>query len=515
MRFAFWGGLAMLLLQPALLVGQDRLSPADAVAKARQALGHEAFKQKSKDVLIEGQTEYLGMPGKFRLRISPEGKVLQTIDAHGIHQVGFDGKTVWARDFSRRARVPDFDDHEWQGTILSVLSQQWLSPVSPFALTELPGASDQKLALYQLSRTGDVEPARLGLDRGTWQPVRLARNSLFGEVVWDFSDYADYSGVKFPRQWVFSRKGGQDRYEIKQVTFVASDNPAGYSFPIEQPDVTWDKAVPSRIEVSKVHWHLYVKPKVNGKDVGWFAFDTGTGGGMTISQKAAEALGLPAFGKTQAGGAGKLSPARFRQAESFQLGPVTMKSPVMMEMPEAFTEAMSRQLGMEMAGTVGYDFIANTVAELDLAQVTIDLFPPDEYQLKKGAWQPLRFNRRIPCTECTIEGKTKGWFQFDTGAGNLLVVHGPTVRQEKLLDNRKTQPQPLMGVGGTIEAQFGQVVKFTVGEHTATNVSTFFVTGKEGALTDGHTGGTFGAYIFGGGKVVFDYSHRRMAIVKE
>jgi hypothetical protein len=44
---------------------------------------------------------------------------------------------------------------------------------------------------------------------------------------------------------------------------------------------------------------------------------------------------------------------------------------------------------------------------------------------------------------------------------------------------------------------------------------TFFVTGKEGALTDPYTMGTFGAGILGGDTVIFDYTHRRAALVKK
>lgn len=45
------------------------------------------------------------------------------------------------------------------------------------------------------------------------------------------------------------------------------------------------------------------------------------------------------------------------------------------------------------------------------------------------------------------------------------------------------------------------------------SVTTFFVTGRNGALSDPFITGTFGAGVLGGGKVIFDYQKRRMALI--
>lgn len=44
--------------------------------------------------------------------------------------------------------------------------------------------------------------------------------------------------------------------------------------------------------------------KIDGRDVGWFAFDTGSGAGFTLLASFADELGMPRFGKLSGGGAG-------------------------------------------------------------------------------------------------------------------------------------------------------------------------------------------------------------------
>ena len=229
----------------------------------------------------------------------------------------------------------------------------------------------------------------------------------------------------------------------------------------------------------------------------------------------AEQLHLPAYGKTFAGGASHQNPTKFRETDSIQVGPAITSGAVCFELPAAFTDSMAKLFGFEWAGTIGHDFLSQVVAELDLSAARLALRDPNTYELTQGAWQPLRLNHGIPCLHCKVENRYEGWFQFDTGAGMVAIIHSPAVEKHKLLKDRETQSRPLQGVGGAIDAQMGRLAEFSVGTRTMSNVLTFFVTGKEGALVDPYTMGTFGAGILNGDKVIFDYSHRRAALVKK
>ena len=48
-------------------------------------------------------------------------------------------------------------------------------------------------------------------------------------------------------------------------------------------DADFDRSVSPNVEVRRLaSGHLFVKPQINGTDVGWFALDTGSGVGMAI-----------------------------------------------------------------------------------------------------------------------------------------------------------------------------------------------------------------------------------------
>jgi hypothetical protein len=259
--------------------------------------------------------------------------------------------------------------------------------------------------------------------------------------------------------------------------------------------------------------HFFVKGMVNGQDVGWFALDTGTGAGQTINRKVADRLGLCSFGSTVFGGAGRENRIQLREAVSLQVGPACAAAPVFYELPATFTDSMASLFGFEWAGSIGYAFLSEVVAELDLAACSLYLRDPAGYELNEGTWQPLRFNHGVPCLRCKVEGRLEGWFQLDTGAGTVAIIHAPAVVAHKLLQGRATRPRPLRGVGGAIDAQMGKLQSFSVAGREMTDVLTFFVTGNHGALTDPYTLGTFGAGLLHRDKLILDYGKRRAALI--
>ncbi len=493
----------------------EPVTPAEAVRRARQAVGYEALRRHQGEVLLEGTGDYLGMPASWRVRLSPDGKFLQTIETHGSHQLGRAGKIIWEQAFSHNPRILDFGEAEGQRAFLAVRTHAWLAEDSPYQITPVTGEEKEGEMALQLAAADDLVPTQIVLDRRTWLPIRASRPWLFGNTIWEFSDYAEFHGTQWPRQSQIHHGQAVDRFEVKEVHLVPRGDPSAYAPPKTASSIAWDANLPSRVELKRTRsGHFFVKVRVNDQDAGWFTFDTGTGSGLTINRKIAEQLHLPAFGKTFAGGAGRLNPTQFRQAASLQIGPATMKAPVFYELPPAFTDGMAKAFGFEWGGTIGHDVLSQVVAELDLSVPALDLKDPTSHQLKRGAWQSLRLNHGVPCLQCRIEDQWEGWFQLDTGAGPLAIVHSPAVERHHLLKDRTTQSHPLQGVGGAIDAQAGRLKDFSVGGRTAANVLAFFVTGKEGALTDPYTMGTFGPGILGSDiTVIFDYGHQRAALM--
>jgi hypothetical protein len=509
-----WGWIMILSLSGTGMAG-DQLTPQEVVQKVRQAVGFDAWRRQPGPVLIEGTADYLGMAGTFQLLLSPGGEFRQRIEAHGEHVLGSDGKVIWERAFSQKARALDLGEAEMEQAFLAVRTHRWLADASPFQISVINAAATENQIVLKLARQTDVLSTQVVLDRRTWLPIKVSRPWLLGEISWEFSDYAEFHGAQWPRQARFRHGSAVDRLDVTAVRLAPPVRPSLFALPKAPVSLAWNRELPSRVEIKRTpSGHFFVKGMVNGADVGWFALDTGTGAGQTISRKAAERLGLSSFGKSIFGGAGKENSTQFREAVSLQIGPARLAAPVFYELPQAFTDSMAALFGFEWAGTIGHAFLSQVVAELDLAACSLDLHDPASYELKEGTWQPLRFNHGIPCLQCKVEDHLEGWFQLDTGAGTVAIIHAPAVAGHKLLQGRATRPHPLPGVGGAIDAQMGKLRRFSVAGREMTDVLTFFVTGEKGALTDPYTVGTFGAGLLQRDKLILDYGQRRAALIR-
>src|SRR5262249_5548057 len=136
-----------------------------------------------------------------------------------------------------------------------------------------------------------------------------------------------------------------------------------------------DKSAPIELKRTRTG-HFFVRPKINAQDLGWFALDTGSGAGMTIVPEATERAGMPSFGTVLRGGAGNISEVHLRRGTSFELGPITIRDTIYVEMPQEFVSTMRHATGLDVMGTCGYDLFARAVIELDLRNVQLAIHEP-------------------------------------------------------------------------------------------------------------------------------------------
>src|SRR4051794_29733801 len=80
---------------------------------------------------------------------------------------------------------------------------------------------------------------------------------------------------------------------------------------------TFDLAAPAELEVRSP---LLVRPRINGREVGWFFVDTGATG-MVISPAAARAAGMEEGGRVHVVGASKFDATGWH-CRVFELGPL-------------------------------------------------------------------------------------------------------------------------------------------------------------------------------------------------
>jgi hypothetical protein len=280
---------------------------------------------------------------------------------------------------------------------------------------------------------------------------------------------------------------------------------------IAEGSATFDAKAPAALEVKRSKTgQLLVKPTVNGKDAGWFIFDTGAGI-CVVSTPHVEALGLKKAGAIGAVGVGGQAETPLYRAASVVLGPMTMADHPVIVTDLSF---LKQHLGEEIAGVIGYGVLARSVAEIDLKDATISLFDPATYELRKGAaWRPLNIANRTATVHATFDGG-EGDFGLDTGANGFVTFHEPITREKKLLEGRETREAKLGGVGGFVRAKKAELAWFEVGGVRVEKVDATFALEAKGTFANAAKAGNIGTAMLEPFVLVFDYPKERISFVK-
>jgi predicted aspartyl protease len=249
---------------------------------------------------------------------------------------------------------------------------------------------------------------------------------------------------------------------------------------------------------------------LQGRDAGWFVFDTGAGS-TAVDTRVVEKLGLSPIGNLSIGGVGGVVDGTIFRAGSLTIGPVTLDQPVLVG--SDFSE-ISELLGVRIGGIVGYDVFSRTVVVFDRPRGSIRLRDPATFDRPGIDWQRVSLYNRVANVHAVVEGH-EGVFTLDTGAGGSLVLHVPAVRRLGLLEGRATNKTTVHGVGGALPALQGTTEWFELAGHRMTHIRTKFATQPKGAFGDPYTLGNIGGGILDRFTLVLDFSNRRIAFFEK
>jgi hypothetical protein len=504
-----------LCLRPCIAQGDKRLTAAGILAHARASIGYDALAEQ-KYWKISGHAKAYDLDTTFTIRFAADGRVVEKIDGTLGETSGYNGKVAWQVDSTGMPLRLELGDLDAFRTAYGVITGRWLAPDSPFRVSLQSLKSNENEIVLDLTFDKSKKPASLTLDRTTWLPKSLRYQTVSNVQKWDYSDYREEAGVRFPHRLVHTESILPTIYQIEtmQPEKEVADNV--FVMPSVRPsDTSFQSDAPARIEAKRARTgHILVHPLVNGKDVGWFFLDTGAGG-MVITPKVADALGMSALGKIAADGVGGTVQGRFRKGNTFQLGGMTVRNPSYIELDLDF---LAPAFDVKIAGICGYDVFQRAVVEMDIPNGVVSLYDPAKYSLPKPGgtkWRELYLQERNACIECAFEGNRKAIFKLDTGDADTVTFHAPTVTRLKLLEGRETTATQNGGVGGMVAAREGKIGWFEVGDYRFQNPTVGFSLADKGAFTDVYTAGNVGATFLAPFRVVFDYPHKRIAFVKK
>ncbi len=506
--------VACLLAATPLVAGaapQRGPSVAEVLGRVRAAVRYDAFRGSPSGFVGEGTARLNGVEAPYTLAFAPDGRFTSRVAGRLGDATGFDGTRAWTVDWSgmpRDVELEDFDEERFAGWIYT---GRWLAEDGPFDVALLDEESDEKKIALRLSLKSGRLQAKMLVDRATWLPAVVVRNSDGADEVYRFERYADVAGIRFPVRVTRSLGDATDWYELRRLARSKGADASVYARPTARPDDTrFRPGVAATVEVRRaVTGHLLVKPLVEGKDVGWFILDSGAGA-MVIDAKAAEAAKLPALGEVSVRGVSGSVVSRFRMGESFDLGPVQIRGVRYVELDLAF---LTRIFGVPVGGICGYDLFARTVVELNLSAPSVAIRDPKTYELRGATWQEVALSHNHPAVHARFEGDRDGIFKVDTGSDQTVTFHTPAVDRLGLLAGRTTEEGRAGGVGGESTVLSGVMEWFELGGKRFERPTVQFARTTVGAFADEYLVGNIGTGFLSAFKIVFDYPAKRMAFV--
>lgn len=476
----------------------------ETLIKVREAIGAP----ESGAIAIQGRADFLGNDVPFELTVHSDGRFAQRLGGPVPLGSTFDLKTAWLSDLGGEVRTLVLGERTQFTLGTWMISGRALASDSPLTFT----AVETTDGVTALTFTGDADRlrGRLELDPGTNRPSMWTVTIGEETTTVELSGDVQVAGLHLPaRVEQASTSGTSTTYRIESARAAEVTN-AAFARPGATTPAKFDAGAPSALEVKKAKTgHLLVKPVVDGRDLGWFIFDTGAGANVIASSVAKE-LDLNPIATVPAIGVGGHVTTSVYRLGSVALGPMTLDSSVMVGIELGFLDG---PLGEHIAGIVGFGVLARAAAEIDAAAGTISLHDPAKYSLPAGgAWQELLLNHRTPATRATFEGR-EGIFTIDTGASGHLVLMAPTTERFKMLEGRETRDSFLGGVGGMLPCKVGKLASFELSGVRHENLPVAFATQRQGAFGNPYLDGNIPGELIRQYTLVLDYPNERLALI--
>ena len=287
--------------------------------------------------------------------------------------------------------------------------------------------------------------------------------------------------------------------------------PAAPAAPAEPGKVSLVGTLPGELKVKRARTgHLLVQSQINGKDAGWFIFDTGAGMSC-VDKTVVQRLALPDAGEASAKGTGGTQSTRLRKVNSVAVGPVLVEDSTVVELD---LSSIGAAMGEKIDGVVGYECFLGAIYEVDLDAAKITVHDPASYKLPEGqSWHTLSFVGRRPCVPGQIEDREAGTFLLDLGANSSITVHAPAVQKLKLLEGRETKASMTGGVGGIHAARAGTLKTLTLCGQTLQDIPAVFATSEKGIVADPGLQGSIGVGLLKRFHCIVNYRDKAIALL--
>jgi hypothetical protein len=278
--------LALSLAVAATLLGTPTLGrsdpgPDEVLDQARRAAGWDASSP-GKQLSLSGRVTYLGVEETFVADLASDGRFRLAFEGELEREVRHDGQGVFLAEFAALWHELELFGREAELLRAWVHGSYWLDPGAPLSVRRSGERADPEtedgLIGFDLRIEGGRLEARVELDAEQHLVRALIIDAGNGPLRTEYANYATVDGRRIARE-VHCQMGMGNEYTLttEAVRFEELDESL-FARGQDEPDFIFDVDFGPEIEVVRSRSkHLWVRPLVNGQDVGLFLFDTGAG----------------------------------------------------------------------------------------------------------------------------------------------------------------------------------------------------------------------------------------------
>ena len=214
--------------------------------------------------------------------------------------------------------------------------------------------------------------------------------------------------------WTFETSSAQSPDSSSWTLGAAESHPRG---PIQPP-------IEVPLEVSPTGY-LLVRPRLDGKDVGPFLFDTAASVSC-IDRAAARQLDWQDLGEIRVQGVGGQGAGRWLRSGSVELAALRRLGEPMIELDLAGLSAFRETI---LGGLLGADWLRGYVVVIDQRRGRIVFHDRASDLHREWPWQPVLVKGGAPCAELRCAPRGRGWFRLDTGSNDTVTVQSKELRK--------------------------------------------------------------------------------------
>ena len=219
-----------------------------------------------------------------------EGRFLTNIGGWANQITCYDGEQIWRMENGVGPYEIDFSEKEFMKMVHWPLIENW------------QGKKGIKILKDTLRLDDGLLIFSLDYENGSLNKLK-AINSPYQESI-SFIGSLEQNSIKIPKEILI-----QTGFPLASYTFLSIEKVVKpldwYKRPTYRANgVSFDDQISPELKVRRANTgHIFIKPLIQGKDVGWFLFDSGAGMSL-INEDIAKDFDFPVVGEMAMGGIG-------------------------------------------------------------------------------------------------------------------------------------------------------------------------------------------------------------------